>query len=87
MENNISYIPENKQDRKWGLTVCSIGFQKVNPGEDYPPQKHNPEYMFNPSVGRVLSEYQLPYITEGNGRLVTEVSGNKYLTSGDIFLK
>ena len=56
MENNISYIPENKQDRKWGLTVCSIGFQKVNPGEEYPPQKHNPEYMFNPSVGRVLSE-------------------------------
>lgn len=86
MENNISYIPENKQDRKWGLTVCSLGFQKVNPGEDYPPQKHNPEYMFNPSVGRVLSEYQLLYITEGKGRLVTEHGGKFEIKAGNMFL-
>ena len=86
MENNISYIPENKQDRKWGLTVCSIGFQKVNPGEEYPPQKHNPEYMFNPSVGRVLSEYQLLYITEGKGRLVTEHGGKFEIKAGNMFL-
>lgn len=86
MEDNISYIPENKQDRKWGLTVCSLGFQKVGPGEVYPPAKHNPEYMFNPKVGRVLSEYQLLYITEGKGRLITEHGGKFDIKAGNMFM-
>ena len=86
MEDSISYIPENKQDKKWGLTVCSLGFQKVGPGEAYPPQKHNPEYMFNPEAGRVLSEYQLLYITEGKGRLVTEHGGKFEIKAGNMFL-
>ncbi|MDD6363978.1 MAG: AraC family transcriptional regulator [Bacteroidales bacterium] len=86
MKDNISYIPENKQDKKWGLTVCSLGIQKVGPGETYPPPKHNPEYMFNPSVGRVLSEYQLLYITEGRGRLVTEHGGSFDIKAGNMFL-
>ena len=86
MKDSISYIPENKQDKKWGLTVCSLGFQKVNPGEDYPPQKHNPEYMFNPEVGRVLSEYQLLYITEGKGTLYTEHGGKFDIKAGNMFM-
>lgn len=86
MEDSISYIPENKQDKKWGLTVCSLGFQKVHPGENYPPRKHNPEYMFNPLVGRVLSEYQLLYITEGKGTLITEHGGKFEIKPGNMFM-
>ncbi|MGM9769015.1 MAG: AraC family transcriptional regulator [Candidatus Cryptobacteroides sp.] len=86
MEDSISYIPENKQDKKWGLTVCSLGFQKVCPGEAYPPEKHNPEYMFNPKTGRILSEYQLLYITEGRGALITEHGGKFDIRAGDMFL-
>lgn len=86
MEDCINYIPENKQDKKWGLTVCSLGFQKVNPGEAYPPEKHNPEYLFNPESGRVLSEYQLLYITEGQGTLVTEHGGRFIIKPGNMFM-
>ncbi|MBQ8837928.1 MAG: AraC family ligand binding domain-containing protein, partial [Bacteroidales bacterium] len=82
----IKYIPQNQRDELWGLTVSSIGYQKVAPGEDYPPQKHQQEYMFNPSEGRILSEYQLLYIVEGRGRLVTGHGGRHDVSTGDMFL-
>lgn len=86
MEGYINYIPENKQDKKWGLTICSLGFQKVSPGETYPPKRHNPEYMFNPASGRILSEYQLLYITEGQGTLITEHGGKFAIKPGNMFM-
>lgn len=82
----IKYIPQNQRDELWGLTVCSIGYQNVAPGEDYPPRKHNKEYMFNPANGRVLSEYQLLYIVGGGGTLVTRSSGRHKIKAGDMFL-
>ncbi|MGM9735043.1 MAG: helix-turn-helix domain-containing protein [Candidatus Cryptobacteroides sp.] len=84
--DNIKYIAENRQDIKWGLTVCSLGFQKVSPGEEYPPRKHNREYMFNPENGRILSEYQLLYISEGQGTLVTRHGGRHEVKAGNMFL-
>lgn len=82
----IKYIPQNQRDELWGLTVCSIGYQNVSPNEEYPPHKHNQEYMFNPANGRVLTEYQLLYITEGEGALVTRSGGRYRIKAGDMFL-
>lgn len=82
----IKYIPQNQWDELWGLTVCSIGYQSVSPGEEYPPRKHNKEYMFNPSNGRVLSEYQLLYIVDGAGVLLTRHGGKHRIKAGDMFL-
>lgn len=86
MADSIKYIAENRQDKKWGLTICSLGFQKVSPGEEYPPRKHNQEYMFNPENGRILSEYQLLYIAEGQGTLVTRHGGRHEVKEGTMFL-
>ena len=69
---SIKYIAQNQRDREWGLAVCSVGHQKIAPGEEYPPQKHNPEYMFDPSHGRVLPEYQNNGI---GGMLLREAHG------------
>ena len=82
----IKYIAQNERDEQWGLTVCSVGYQKVAAGEDYPPQNHNQEYLFNPSNGRVLSEYQLLYIVEGEGTLETRRGGQYEIKTGDMFL-
>lgn len=49
------------------MTVCSVGHQRIGQHESYPPLKHNIEYMFNPEIGRVLTEYQMLYIFEGGG--------------------
>ncbi len=34
---SIKYIAQNQRDREWGLAVCSVGHQKIAPGEEYPP--------------------------------------------------
>ena len=82
----IKYIAQNERDEQWGLTVCSVGYQKISPGEAYPPQNHHQEYLFNPINGRVLSEYQLLYIVEGEGILETRRGGQNTIKSGDMFL-
>ena len=82
----IKYIAENRRDALWGLTVCSVGYQKIGPHEDYPPTGHHQEYLFRPEKGRVLQEYQLLYIIEGKGTLSTRKSGRHDITAGDMFL-
>ena len=82
----IKYIARNVADERWGLTVCSVGFQRVEPGEDYPPLCHNSEYLFNTSRGRTLQEYQLLYIVKGRGELVLEGSGRYNISAGDMFM-
>lgn len=82
----IKYIAENDRDALWGLSVCSVGYQKVSPGESYPPSGHNKEYLFNPAKGRILREYQLLYIISGKGTLTTTHGGTCTLQSGDMFL-
>lgn len=82
----IKYIPQNQRDELWGLSVCSTGYQKVAAGEHYPPARHNQEYMFNLSNGRILSEYQLLYIIDGAGTLVTAHGGRHRITAGDMFM-
>lgn len=82
----IKYIAQNQRDEQWGLSVCSVGYQSICIGQDYPPEKHNPEYQFNPDNGRVLSEYQLLYIIEGEGKLQTKHGGLYDIKAGDMFL-
>ena len=82
----IKYIAENDRDALWGLSVCSVGFQKVEPHAPYPPTKHHKEYLFSPAKGRVLQEYQLLYIISGEGELSTENGGTHAIKTGDMFL-
>lgn len=82
----IKYIAQNERDEQWGVTVCSVGYQKILPGDIYPPDSHNSEYVFTIEKGRVLSEYQLLYIADGQGTLTTASSGSHSLRSGDMFL-
>lgn len=82
----IKYIAQSERDSQWGLTVCSTGYQKVMPFEEYPPQTHEHEYIFTPEKGRVINEYQLLYVVEGKGTLTTESAGKFEIKEGDIFL-
>lgn len=82
----LKYIAQNERDEQWGLTVCSVGYQNVKPEEEYPPLNHNKEYLFRPENGRVLTEYQLLYIIEGEGVLTTAKGGSHRIRPGDMFL-
>lgn len=82
----IKYIAQSERDEKWGLTVCSVGYQKIDQGESYPPESHNKEYMFTYEKGRVLPEYQLLYIVEGQGVFSSAASGKCNVRKGDMIL-
>ncbi len=82
----IKYITENPSDALWGLSICSVGYQNVQPGDSYPPSGHNEEYSFSPEKGRTLNEYQLLYIASGHGELHTAHAGKIDIKEGDMFL-
>ena len=84
--NPIQYITESERDLRWGLSVCSVGYQSVEPGAPYPPRHHAENYLFNPAAGRVLQEYQLLYVVKGRGMLKTEHAGEFAIEAGTMFL-
>jgi AraC-like DNA-binding protein len=55
------------EDELWGMTVTTVGHQIIEEGQVYPPHNHPSGYYFDPEKGRILNEYQLLYITNGNG--------------------
>lgn len=61
--NHIQYLGSSPLDEKWGLTVTTVGYQRIPAHSTYPSVTQHPQgYVFNPQKGRTLSEYQLIYI-------------------------
>lgn len=84
---HLKYLVANKSDRLWGLAVHSVGSQSIAPGEPYPPTGHPSRYLFSEERGRVLQEYQLLYITEGQGWFRSATLAHRVpLTRGSMFL-
>ena len=80
------YLVPNDQDKKWGLTVSTVGYEEIAPGEAYPTRGHADGYYFNTDVGRELNEYQLLYITEGRGVFRSTHFKEAPLREGDMLL-
>ena len=57
--NHIQYLGSSPLDEKWGLTVTTVGYQRIPAHSTYPSVTQHPQgYVFNPQKGRTLSEYQ-----------------------------
>jgi AraC-like DNA-binding protein len=63
-----------RQEEPWECTATSVGYERVQPGSPYPPRRHPVDHHFDWDHGRVLSAYQLVYVTEGQGAFESEVS-------------
>ena len=50
------YLIANERDAEWGLTVSTVGYEEIAPGDDYPTHGHADGYYFAVEKGRVLSE-------------------------------
>jgi len=46
MDLNLNYLITSEEDELWGLTVTTVGHQKISQTESYPPSKHPSEYYF-----------------------------------------
>lgn len=85
MENNFKYLTHNPDDEKWGIYLMVAGSARIPPDTSYPPKGHPTGYNFEWKNGRVLQEYQINYITEGEG--IMETRKARYnIRSGSIIL-
>lgn len=80
------YLLANERDALWGLTVSTVGYEAIAPGEAYPTKGHAEGYYFHVESGRTLNEYQLLYILEGEGWFESTHCPKTRLKMGDMFL-
>ncbi len=81
---DFKYLLVNEKDRKFGLTVNTVGFQPIPPYTLYPSTEHPSSYYFNPEKGRVLSEYQIVYISKGKGIFSSDSTKKTNITKGQV---
>ena len=80
------YLITCPADELWGVVVTSVGTQTLLPGEHYPPQDHPTRYLFEHNTGRVLDEFQLVYLVEGEGTFKSASTDLTKVTAGNAFL-
>lgn len=84
--NYFRYVPVRPRDVQWGLYVTGAGHTSIGPGEPYPPQSHPELYQFGWEVGRTLPEYQVIYITRGQGIFDSSPTGIQEVPAGTILV-
>lgn len=68
MKNFCRYLNVGTIEENWGLYVNTVGYDRVNPNQHYPKNDEHPKnHGFSWNQGRVLSEYQLIFISKGQG--------------------
>jgi AraC-like DNA-binding protein len=83
---NIKYLVASNIDELWGLYVTTIGYANILPNTNYPPKGHPSSYWFSPDTGRVLHDYQLIYITKGEGIFESANCKPSKILAGTIIL-
>ena len=80
------YLIANERDGQWGLTISTICYEEIMPGDSYPTKGHADGYYFDLQKGRILNEYQLLYLTEGEGIFESTNQKPTRIKQGDLFL-
>ena len=86
IDKSVNYMISTEEDELWGLCVTTVGHQIISKNDSYPPKDHPSDYYFNVEKGRILNEYQLLYITSGNGIFTIEKEKDPCtITEGKMF--
>lgn len=85
MTDHFKYTTKNNDDIQWGLFINVAGSATISNTTNYPPEGHPSGYQFNWRKGRILREYQLNYITKGDGIIETS-NGTFRIPEGSIIL-
>ena len=80
------YLVANENDLRWGLTISTVGYEEIGPGDPYPTKGHADGYYFDVEKGRTLNEYQLLYVMEGEGTFCSSHLNTTKIREGDLFL-
>lgn len=82
----LKYLIVNDKDRSFGLSINTVGYQSIRPNSPYPVRNHPTGYFFNAQKGRVLREYQLLYITKGQGSFASDDTPDRQVGKGHLIV-
>jgi AraC-like DNA-binding protein len=72
-ESFMRYITYSREDQKMGMMCTNAGFTKVKPYTVYPPNiDAHPVAFRKIAEGRILPEFQIAYIADGEGTFEAE---------------
>lgn len=89
MKNFSKYFTVTSVEERWGLYLTTTGFTRIEPAaaKTYPANKEHPSsYSLTWKSGRVLKEFQLVYITAGNGVFESSQVPLRNIDGGTCFL-
>jgi len=86
LKNEIFYPTIHEEDEKMGIVVTTSGFQLASANRSYPPKGHPKTHNFHYQTGRILNEYQIIYITSGEGVFSSNDTQEIVLKEGTIFI-
>jgi AraC-like DNA-binding protein len=84
MYNKYQIITE--KDKSWGFYINNLGRTVIEKNMNYPATNHPDNYMFTWEKGRVLDEFHLVLITQGEGIFESKATGVVKVANGDVFL-
>jgi len=85
MQDSFKYLTHAPEDKLWGIYITVVGSSEVSPDMEYPRAGHPTGYHFTWSNGRILQEFQINYITQGEGIMETR-EGSFPITAGSVIL-
>lgn len=80
------YLPVSDRDVQWDMYVTGAGSSGVPAESPYPRSAHPDLYQFVAERGRILPEFQVLYITRGEGFFESEPTGKRDVTAGNVML-
>src|ERR1035437_163391 len=87
MANYFKYLTHSQENEDWGMYINVAGYAGIASGSSYPPKGHPLNYEFSWDKGRILHEYQINYITEGEGIIETTQSSYPIKKGSIIIIK
>ncbi|MGK7393459.1 MAG: AraC family transcriptional regulator [Candidatus Cyclobacteriaceae bacterium M3_2C_046] len=82
--NYLKYLTLAEEDHKLGLNILHTGKNLIQPNQEYPFPEHPVHYQFQWNNGRILDEYQINFIVNGQGIFESASAGKQSIQSGSI---
>ncbi len=85
-DNYFAYLPINQNNIRWDVYLTGVGMASIPAGSVYPPEGHPGIYNFSWDMGRILPEYQILLIAEGEGVFESGKTQATAVRTGDVIL-
>ncbi len=80
------YITSREKESSWNINVKTVGFEAIPLHSSYPTHGHPQGYYFDFEKGRILQEFQLVYITKGEGLFASRLKQESTVPEGSMFV-